>query len=295
MRIIARLDIKNENVIKGINFEGLRVVGKPNNLAKKYYKEGADELIYSDCVASLYGRNNLSGLVKEAVKDIFIPITVAGGLRSIDDISECLGAGADKIAINTAAVSNPEFLKESVKVFGSQCIVASIETFRHEDGSYEIWTDYGREATGIDTFEWVKRVVDAGVGEIFLTSINNEGKGQGYDIELVKRVASTVSIPVIALGGAGKQEDLVEVVNEGMASAVAAASCYHYHYCEKVKKQYMSFNKSRLRMGKQIDSGNITFLNHGYGGFNAIPVETFSIPDAKKYMQRNGIEVRMPV
>jgi len=293
VRLIARLDVKGPNLIKGIQFDGHRVLGIPEYFAEMYYSEGIDEFIFQDSVASLYCRNSLSDIIQKTAKNVSVPITVAGGLRSINDIEESLGSGADKIAINTAAVSNPKLLSESVKVFGSQCIVASIETFRHEDGSYEIWTDYGRETTGIDTFEWVKRVVDAGVGEIFLTSINNEGKGKGYDIELVKRVASSVSIPVIALGGAGKPEDLVKVVDKGMASAVAVASCYHYHYCEKVERKFMSFHEPELRMGKQIDSGNITFLNYGYGGFDAIPVEKFSIPDSKRFMHEKGIPVRM--
>tara|TARA_X000000368_G_scaffold370219_1_gene319218 strand:- start:2592 stop:3500 length:909 start_codon:yes stop_codon:yes gene_type:complete len=294
VRLIARLDVKGPNLIKGIQFDGHRVLGVPEDFADMYYKEGIDEFIFQDSVASLYCRNSLSDIIKRTAKNVSVPITVAGGLRSVSDIEKCLESGADKVAINTAAVSDPKLLNESVKVFGSQCIVASIETYKHENGKYEIWTDYGRQETGLDTFEWVDRVVDAGVGEIFLTSINNEGKGQGYDIDLVKRVATNVTIPVIALGGAGNLDDLVDVVNMGKADAVAVASCYHYNYCERVEKKYMQFNEDKLRMGKQIDSGNITFLNYGYGGFTSVPVEKFSIPQAKNFMHSNGINVRTP-
>ena len=293
VRLIARLDVKGPNLIKGIQFDGHRVLGVPEYFADMYYKEGIDEFIFQDSVASLYCRNSLSDIIKRTAKNVTVPITIAGGLRSIDDIEKCLESGADKVAINTAAVADPKLFDESVKVFGSQCIVASIETYRHEDGAYEIWTDYGRQETGIDTFDWVHQVVDTGVGEIFLTSINKEGKGEGYDIDLVNRIATSVPIPVIALGGAGAMDDLVSVVNKGKADAVALASCFHYNYCEKVEKKYMQFDENELRMGRQIDSGNITFLNYGYGGFTSVPVKKFSIPQAKKFMHDNGINVRM--
>jgi cyclase len=194
----------------------------------RYYLQGADELIYMDCVASLYGRNHLGDIVKAAAKDIFVPITVGGGIRSVEDATEILRAGADKVAVNTAAVSNPQLITDIARRFGSQCMVLSIEAKQVGPGRWEVYTDNGRERTGLDVVEWVKRGVAIGAGEILLTSVDREGTRKGFDIALVKAVSAEVAVPVIASGGMGKPEDLLAVVNEGGADAVAMADILHY-------------------------------------------------------------------
>jgi cyclase len=292
VRVIPRLDIKGPNLVKGIQFDGYRVLGTAWQFAELYYTEGADELIYQDVVASLYRRNSLLEIIRRTAEKIFIPLTVAGGIRTIEDIREILRAGADKVAINTAATENPRLLSEAAKTFGSQCIVSSIEAYRKSSGKYQVWVDYGREVTGLDAIEWAKRVIDLGAGEILLTSIDREGMGSGYDLELVHKIATMAPIPVIACGGAGRKEDFTAVVKEGCADAVAAASVFHYHYAVAVDRPFMSYSEARLRMGEHIDSGNIDFLNHGYGGQRAIMVEPASINDVKLDMLENGIAVR---
>jgi cyclase len=232
IRLIARLDIKGPNLIKGIHLEGLRVMGSPNEHALRYYLQGADELIYMDCVASLYGRNHLGDIVKAAAKDIFVPMTVGGGIRSIDDATEILRAGADKVAVNTAAVSNPQLITDIARRFGSQCMVLSIEAKQVGLNHWEVYTDNGRERTGLDVVEWVKRGVAMGAGEILLTSVDKEGTRKGFDVALVKAVSAEVAVPVIASGGMGKPDDLLAVVNEGGADAVAMADILHYKRAE---------------------------------------------------------------
>lgn len=232
IRIIARLDIKGPNLIKGIHLEGLRVIGSPGEHALRYYLQGIDELIYMDCVASLYGRNHLGSIVSSSAKDIFVPMTVGGGIRSVDDATQILRAGADKVAINTAAVSNPQLVTEIARRFGSQCMVLSVEAKQVGHERWEVYTDNGRERTGLDVVEWVKRGVALGAGEVLLTSVDREGTRKGFDISLVRAVAAEVSVPVIASGGMGKSEDLVEVVQEGNADAVAMADILHYKRSE---------------------------------------------------------------
>jgi cyclase len=227
IRIIARLDVKGPNLIKGIHLEGLRVIGKPNTFALDYYNQGADELVYMDVVASLYGRNHLSEIIKDAVKDIFIPLTVGGGIRTLEDVREILRAGADKVAINTAAVKNISLISDVARKFGSQCMVVSIEAKKNTDGSWEVFTDNGRERTGLDVVAWAKLCALNGAGEILLTSIDREGTRKGFDIGLVEAVSSTVNIPIIASGGMGKPEDLIPVITNG-ADAIAVADILHY-------------------------------------------------------------------
>jgi cyclase len=227
VRLIARLDIKGENLIKGIQLEGLRVIGPPNEYALKYYLQGADELIYMDCVASLYGRNHLSDIITAATKNIFVPITVGGGIRSVNDAFNILRAGADKVAINTAAVANPSLIENISRQFGSQCMVLSVEAKKVNDNKWEVYTDNGREKTGMDVVDWVKQGIDLGAGEILLTSVDKEGTGKGFDTSLVRSVTEQSMVPVIASGGMGSPEDLLEAINEG-ASAVAMADILHY-------------------------------------------------------------------
>lgn len=229
IRVIPRLDVKGPNVVKGIHLEGLRIIGKPGELALKYYEQGADELLYIDTVASLYGRNSLLHMVQEAAEHIFIPLTVGGGIRSLEDINLLLRAGADKVAINTAATKNPKLITEAAKRFGSQCIVVQIEAKYRGDGRWENYTENGRCPTGLDVVEWAKRVADLGAGEILLTSIDREGTQKGYELELIRKIAPLVSIPVIASGGAGSPADVAACVKEGKADAVAVAAILHYN------------------------------------------------------------------
>lgn len=227
-RLIARLDIKGPNLIKGIHLEGLRVIGQPSDYAKRYYEQGADELIYMDCVASLYGRNSLGAIVQNAAQDVFIPMTVGGGIRSIDDATQILRCGADKVAVNTAAIANPGLITAIARRFGSQCMVLSIEAKQVGPDRWEAYTDNGREETGLDVIEWVKQGVALGAGEVLLTSVDREGTRKGFDLALVRAVTAAVAVPVIASGGMGVPQHAVDVVQAGGADALAMADILHY-------------------------------------------------------------------
>lgn len=227
LRLIPRLDIKGPNLIKGIHLEGLRVMGDPQEFALRYYQAGADELIYMDIVASLYGRNNLSDIIRRAAENIYIPITVGGGIRTTDDARNLLRSGADKVAINTAAVARPELISEVAHRFGSQAMVMSIEAKQTTVGRWEAFTDNGRERTGLDVVEWACRGVELGAGEILLTSVDREGTRKGFDLDLVKAVSKAVSVPVIASGGMGSVADMIAVAQTGLADAVAMADVLH--------------------------------------------------------------------
>ena len=279
IRIIARLDIKGSNLVKGIHLEGLRVLGKPEQFARHYYKTGADELMYMDVVASLYERNSLHDIISRTAKEIFIPLTVGGGIRTISDIREVLRAGADKVSINTAAVKNPEIIKEASRIFGSSTIVVAIEAIKQSDGKYLSYTDNGREHTGLEVLSWAKKVEKLGAGEIVLTSVDREGTGEGYDVELIKMVAGAVSIPVVAHGGPSKPEHIKEAIVEGGASAVAIASLLHYSYIQ-----------SHDLAGDFKGEGNLEFVKSGqqYSIFKKT-----NIAEIKKYLHKSGIECRI--
>lgn len=227
-RLIARIDVKNEFVIKGIHLEGLRKIGDPNVLAKKYYDEGIDEIIFMDAVASLYDRNNLFHIIEKACKEVFIPITIGGGIRAVGDIEKALKSGADKIALNTQAIKTPEIIREASRIYGSQCIVGSIEAKR-KGSSWEAYIDNGREETGVDAIEWAQKLEELGAGELVVTSIDQEGTKKGFDIELVKKISSLVSIPVIASGGAGNVQHITSLCKQTDVSAVAIAALIHYN------------------------------------------------------------------
>lgn len=228
VRLIARLDVKGPNLIKGVQLEGLRVLGSPNTFARKYYEEGADEIIFMDIVASLYGRNHLAEIIQDAAKDIFIPLTVGGGIRSVEDARKILRSGADKVAINTAAVKDPSLIKVIAQTFGSQCMVSSIEAKKVSEGKWEVYFDNGRERTGMDAIEWAKTCASNGAGEILVTSVDREGTRKGFDVDLVRHISQVVSIPIIASGGMGRFADLLDVINIGGADAVAMADYIHY-------------------------------------------------------------------
>lgn len=226
LRLIARLDIKGPDLIKGIQLEGVRKLGDPRVFARRYYDQGIDEVLYMDAVASLYDRTKLIDLVRRTAENVFVPITVGGGIRSVEDARELLRAGADKIALNSAATLRPTLISELAEKFGSQCVVLSIEAKRRGEG-WEAYRDGGREHTGLDVVEWAERAQRLGAGEILLTSVDREGTCRGFDMELTASVTRSVTIPVIASGGMGRFDHLLEIVEAG-ADAVAVAHLLHY-------------------------------------------------------------------
>lgn len=249
VRLIARLDVKGPNLIKGVQLEGLRVLGSPNEFARRYYEQGADEIIFMDIVASLYGRNHLADIIQDAAKDIFIPLTVGGGIRSVEDARTVLRSGADKVAINTAAIKDPTLIKEVAQTFGSQCMVSSIEAKKVSEGKWEAYFDNGRERTGEDAIRWAKFCASNGAGEILITSVDREGTRKGFDLELVRLISQAVSIPVIASGGMGKFADLLDVVNIGGADAVAMADYIHYE-----RSDFKAIRDEAIRAGLAVRS-----------------------------------------
>ncbi len=279
IRIIPRLDIKGPNLVKGIHLEGLRVLGKPEHFARYYYENGADELLYMDAVASLYNRNNLLHIVERTAREVFIPLTVGGGLRSVEDIRAVLRAGADKVSLNTAAIRRPELIREAAKAFGSSTIVVSIEAIKQKDGTYKCYTDCGRQETGIDAFEWAVRAAELGAGEILVTSVDREGTGLGFDLELTRRIAEAVSIPVIACGGAGKPEHVYDVVTKGRAQAVCIASMFHYNYVKHFPPDPSEFK----------EEGNLEFIRRRLQ-WNRIQDTT--LPELKRYLVDRGVDCR---
>ena len=281
VRVIPRLDVKGPNLVKGIHLEGLRVLGRPEHFARRYYEQGADELLYMDVVASLYQRNSLLDIVDRTAREIFIPLTVGGGIRTLEDIRAALRAGADKVSLNTAAINNPELIPEAARRFGSSTIVVSIEAIRTPKGGYEAYTDNGRERTGVDALAWAARAAEMGAGELLVTSIDREGTGKGFDLELTRRIAESVSIPVIACGGAGIVEHVVEIANEGHADAVCLASLLHYGVGDQ------SLDEQDFR-----SEGNIEFLRNSRS-FSKI--QGVSLPEIKAYLVEKSIACRFPV
>jgi cyclase len=270
-------------------------LGTPERLAQKYYEDGADELIYQDAVASLYQRNSLAEIVSKTASRIFIPLTVVGGLRSVEDIRSTLRAGADKVGINTAAVANPELIRDASRMFGSQCIVLSIEAKRRGPGKWEVWVDYGRQPTGVDVVEWAQRGVELGAGELLVTSVDNEGMGCGYDIDLISTIANLVPVPIIACGGAGSKEHVAEVAQRANPGGISAASLFHYEYMEPPESIFMSSDQAKLRMGDHIDEGNVDFLRSGLcAGLPWDLMEPASIPEVKSLLIERGVRCRPP-
>jgi cyclase len=228
VRLISRLDIKGTNLIKGIRFEGLRVIGSPNEKARQYYDQGIDELLYIDAVASLYNRSYLGELVTEVVKDVFVPITVGGGIRSVDDVRALLRAGADKVAINTAAVKDPALLTRVAESFGRQCVVLSVEAKSVAPGKWEVYTEGGREKSGRDVAEWIAEGIERGAGELLVTSVDHDGTETGADIELMKMAGELSTVPVIASGGIGSAAHAQELVDSANVDAIALGRALHY-------------------------------------------------------------------
>lgn len=249
-RIIPCLDVKDGRVVKGVRFVNLRDAGDPVEVAKKYSEEGADEITFLDITASHEKRKTMIDVVERTASEVFVPLTVGGGLRTVEDVRELLLAGADKVTINTAAITNPDFVRRASDRFGSQCIVVAIDARRRDGGGWEVFTHGGRNPTGIDAVGWAAKMEDFGAGEILLTSMDRDGTEDGYDLELTRTISETVGIPVIASGGAGRLEHLVEAVEAGRADAVLCASIFHYgKYSINEAKEFLSEKGVLVRLG----------------------------------------------
>ncbi|MBM4002636.1 MAG: imidazole glycerol phosphate synthase subunit HisF [Planctomycetes bacterium] len=283
VRVIPRLDIKGPNLVKGVHMEGLRVLGKPEQFARHYYESGADELLYMDVVASLYGRNSLLDLIERTAREVFIPLTVGGGIRSVADIRRVLRAGADKVAINTEAVRRPEFICEAAHVFGSSTIVVSIEAIRQSDGRYLAYTDCGREWTGLDAVDWAVKAAELGAGELLVSSVDRDGTGKGFDVELTRQIARLVSVPVIASGGAGQLEHVCEVVDRGSADAVGLASLLHYDFVR-------SGAPSGHATTPKTQEGNLEFVRRqtAWSAIRSVP-----LAEVKQCLWNSGVDCRL--
>ena len=248
-RIIPCLDINNNRVVKGINFVNLRDAGDPVEVGKAYGEAGADELVFLDITASSDNRKTVVDMVRSVAANVFIPFTVGGGIRTVDDFKEVLRAGADKVAVNSAAIMNPNLVAEAADKFGSQCVVVAIDAKRRSDGGWNIYKNGGRVDMGIDAVEWAEKVYKLGAGEILLTSMDCDGTKNGYDVELTRAIADRVSIPVIASGGAGTMEHFYDALTEGGADAVLAASLFHYKEMEICElKKYLASKDIPVRL-----------------------------------------------
>lgn len=247
-RIIPCLDVNNGRVVKGVNFVGLKDAGDPIEVAKRYNDEGADELCFLDITASSDGRDTIVHVVEEVAKQLFIPLTVGGGIRKIDDISRLLNVGCDKVSLNSSAVDNPNLIYEAANKFGSQCIVVAIDVKKNDKGSYNVFVHGGRKDTGLDAIQWAKRVYDLGAGEILLTSMDSDGTKAGYDLNITSAISNSVQIPVIASGGAGTMQHILQAFQNG-ADAALAASIFHYKEIEIMKlKEFLKDNGIGVRI-----------------------------------------------
>lgn len=278
-RVIPRLDIKGPNLVKGIHLEGLRVLGKPEYFAEYYYDNGADELIFMDVVASLYERNSLHDIIKRVAKQIHIPLTVGGGIRTIADITEVLRAGADRVTINTAAIKNKKFVDEAVKIFGSSTIVVTIEAIKQPDGRYFAFIDNAREETGKEVISWVKELNELGVGEIIITSVDQEGTGEGYDIELTKKVLETANMSVLASGGPGKYQHVEDLFSQTEVSGAIIASVLHYGIATELFNTNDGFSEGNLDFLKKMGTSRL--------------FQTMKIRDLKKQLSTKFNNIRL--
>ena len=279
-RIIPRLDIKGPNLVKGIHLEGLRTLGTPDAFAQYYYESGADELLFIDAVASLYGRNSLLPVIERTARQLFIPLTVGGGLRTLDDMSAALNAGADKVAINTAAVERPALVAEAAEKFGTSTVVVGIDAKRRSEGGWTAFTGNGRDNSHKPVVAWAREVASLGAGEILLTSIDREGTGQGFDVDLTREVAMTVDIPVIACGGAGRAEHVRDVLIDGKADAVGCASILHYNFVQVLKSRGFKFSSD----------GDFEVISERRDYARVVPT---TVQALKHLLTNAGIEVRI--
>lgn len=280
-RIISRIDIKGDDIVKGVNLEGLRVLGNPEKFSLKYYQDGIDEIFIQDVVASLYGRNSLHEVVTKIAENVFVPITVGGGIRNLNDINQILRAGADKVSINSAAVLDPLFIKDAVTNFGSSTITISIETNKDINGNFSIFYENGREESGIELIEWIKKIQDLGAGEIFLTSIENEGTGHGYQTEILDKIQNYVDIPLIIYGGAKNKHDVLKVLRDyNLVDGACMSSMLHYSYL--ANEEISNFNNIQ---------GNLEFLKNK-NDTSKNKFEKINIYDLKKFLYTHQIDVR---
>lgn len=270
IRIIPKIDVKGKNLVKGVHLEGLRALGDPAKFSEFYYSNSADEIIYHDVVASLYERNSLNDLIKRVSKDIFIPFVVGGGIRNLDDVKKILASGADRIFVNTAAIRDPNIIEKISDKFGSSTLIISMEVFKDND-EYKCFIDYGREETNIELFSWIKKVEDKGAGEILVTSIDRDGTGQGFDVELSKKISNKINIPYIIGGGFGKKEHLDELFACSNPSGVFISSALHYNYVLN------NLNKDWFN-----EEGNFEFLK---GNRKNEKFENISIKELKNYVK----------
>lgn len=284
IRVIPRLDIKGPNLVKGVHLEGLRVLGQPGDFAYKYYQDGADELIYVDLVASLYGRSSLLEIVKSTARRIFIPLTAGGGIRTLDDIRAMLRAGADEVCINTALFETPELITEGSRVFGSQCMVLNIEARKEPDGSWVCMHTNARESSGREVVDWAREMVDRGAGEILLTSVDYEGTGRGFDLDLIQTVSDAVNVPVIANGGAGNSEHLNQAARAVGTGGVSASSIFHYHRLEELSDAMLHDGEGNTSYIELSRSKTTSFLNGR--------IKAMSVSEAKEQLAEKGIECR---
>lgn len=273
-RIISRLDVKNGILVKGINLEGLRNLGDPNYFAKKYYDDLIDEIHFQDVVASLYNRNALTKIIEKNSKSIFVNVSVGGGIRSIKDADELLRIGVDKITINTAGVENPNFLRELVKIYGSSTISVNIEIIKLSD-NYEVMIEAGREKTGLNLYHWVEELQQIGIGEIIITKINDEGKNKGFDINFYKSLRNKIDVPLIAHGGAGSKENILELFKETNIDGVSISSIFHYKYMVK------------------DNNSNTIGTNYFLKSYDEKSTSGIFIKDLKKYLANNKIKIRI--
>ncbi|MGB6328970.1 MAG: imidazole glycerol phosphate synthase subunit HisF [Halarcobacter sp.] len=247
-RIIPCLDVKDGRVVKGVNFVGLRDAGDPVEAAVRYNNEGADEITFLDITASHENRDTIVDIVKDVAREVFIPLTVGGGIRKLEDIYKLLNVGCDKVSMNSSAVVNPDFINQSAKRFGSQCIVVAIDVKKVQDGTYHVFVKGGREDTGIDALQWAKEVANRGAGEILLTSMDTDGAKTGFELNITEQISSLVNIPVIASGGAGTMEHMKEAFEHG-ASAALAASIFHFKEIDIMElKKYLRDNNIAVRI-----------------------------------------------
>ncbi len=279
IRIIPRIDIKGPNLVKGIHLEGLRVLGTPSDFAKFYYENSADELLFMDVVASLYERNSLDQIIRNTANEIFIPLTVGGGIRTLNDIYNVLRSGADKVLINTAAIKNPNFIKEAVLEFGSSTIVIAIESIKQSNGKYIAFIDNGREYTGLEVLDWAQRIQEMGAGELVLTSVDQEGTGKGFDIDLINLISDRLNIPLIVHGGAGSKEDILNLALSNRVEGICASSIFHYNVLEK--------NKIKL---SQSSEGNTDFVKSNQ---KVKHIQSVDIRNLKEFLIQNRVNVRI--
>lgn len=273
-RIISRLDLKNGVLVKGISLEGLRNLGDPNYFSKKYYDDLIDEIHFQDIVASLYDRDAITKIIEKNSKNIFVNVCVGGGIRSLKDVDKLLRIGADKIAINSSGVRDPNFLKELVKIYGSSTISVNIETIKISS-FYEVMIETGREKTGVNLFKWIDKLQKIGVGELIITKINDEGKQNGFDVNFYKSLRKEIDIPLVAHGGAGSKENILELFEEANVDGVSIASIFHYKYM------------------KQDKNSNAYGTNYFLKNFNEKKSLGILIKDLKKYLATNGIKIRI--